>query len=243
LHSLKILHFAAFLNHLSRKREIFFGESFISLLFSSFYDHVQNGEWANNATLKQRHKATHTQQHRRPMEQAAHERRRDKESGRLKKKERLRTSQEVYNRIMWDTTRYDPKSFVIGYLDRFDGMMELPLDEFVPIDKGGDIAYHRVYYFRQGDVVVWDRNNRIDNVFGSGNTAAAAAFAARTTTTTTTTTPSSSDEGSSASSASEEDEQETPAEEQQSVAATTTSAVPDQRPTQGSFPSASLASC
>jgi uncharacterized protein (UPF0248 family) len=150
---------------------------------------------------------------------------------------------------MWDTTRYDPKSFVIGYLDRFDGMMELPLDEFVPIDKGGDIAYHRVYYFRQGDDVVWDRNNRIDNVFGSGNTAAAAAFAARTTTTTTTTatTPASSDEGSGASSANEEDEQEeTPAEEQPSAAtatATTSAVVPDQRPVQGSFPSASLASC
>jgi hypothetical protein len=138
------------------------------------------------------------------MERAAHEKRRDKETGRLKKKQRLRTSQDVYNRIMWDTARYDPASFVIGYLDRFDGMMEIALDEFVPIDKGGDIAYHRVYYFRQGDVVVWDRNNRIDNVFGSGDTAAAAAAAAATTTTTTTT----SSDDSASSSASEEDEGE-----------------------------------
>lgn len=159
------------------------------------------------------------------MERAAHEKRRDKETGRLKKKQRLRTSQDVYNRIMWDTGRYDPASFVIGYLDRFDGMMEIALDEFVPIDKGGDIAYHRVYYFRQGDVVVWDRNKRIDNVFGSGDTAAAAAAAATTTTTTTT----SSDDSASSSSASEEDEGE---DQPTAAPATTEQLAPSKQPIQ-----------
>jgi uncharacterized protein (UPF0248 family) len=110
------------------------------------------------------------QQEQKQMEQQKNgERRMRDKSGRLKKKARLRTSQEVHNRIMWDDA-YDPSDFVVGYMDRFDGMMEIALNEFLPIDKGGDIAYHRIYYFRQGNVVMWDRNKRIDRIFGSGAT-------------------------------------------------------------------------
>jgi len=90
--------------------------------------------------------------------------------GGAEKKARLRTSQDVYNRLMWDN-KFDPKLFTIGYMDRFDGMMELPVSDFVPIDKGGDIAYHRIFYYRQGANILWDRTKRIDKIFGSGEAA------------------------------------------------------------------------
>jgi hypothetical protein len=35
-----------------------------------------------------------------------------------KKKKKLRTSEEVYNRILWDP-QYDREDFIIGYMDRY----------------------------------------------------------------------------------------------------------------------------
>jgi MJ1316 RNA cyclic group end recognition domain len=40
---------------------------------------------------------------------------------------KLRTSNDVYNRLMWDTGAGDPNNFVIGYEDRFAGMKEIAL--------------------------------------------------------------------------------------------------------------------
>jgi hypothetical protein len=42
------------------------------------------------------------------------------------------------------------------------------LFEFKPPGEGGDIPFHRVIYFRDGNKVLWDRERRIDNVFKSG---------------------------------------------------------------------------
>lgn len=57
------------------------------------------------------------------------------------KKLSLRTSKDVYDRIRWDLAESeDLNSFFIGYLDRFDGMMELSFPEYEP---GGDIPWHR----------------------------------------------------------------------------------------------------
>ncbi|KAJ6258333.1 hypothetical protein Dda_6373 [Drechslerella dactyloides] len=82
---------------------------------------------------------------------------------------KLRPAHEVLHRIKWDPG-YDSSSFVIGYEDRFRGVLEMPVDnwrteasdeEFVPM--------HRVVYFREkGGEVVWDREKRVDRVFGSG---------------------------------------------------------------------------
>jgi hypothetical protein len=60
----------------------------------------------------------------------------------------------------------------MGYLDRFRGMLEIPLLEFIP---GGDVPWHRVYYFKKGREVMWDRNTRVDKIFGSGDSPAAEA--------------------------------------------------------------------
>ena len=107
-------------------------------------------------------------------------------------KSKLRTSEDVYHRLVWSdptTLPFDVSSIQVGYEDRFLGRREVPLSKFV---VGGDIPFHRIYYFRTGGqapimlteegkrktispqhwpphaVVVWDRLARVDRIFGSG---------------------------------------------------------------------------
>lgn len=62
----------------------------------------------------------------------------------------------------------------------------MSLHEFVPMSEGGELPWHRVWYFRQADIaqsqrihpgelqgrrVIWDRRRRMDVVFESGDTA------------------------------------------------------------------------
>jgi uncharacterized protein (UPF0248 family) len=90
---------------------------------------------------------------------------------------KLRPANDILNRFRWDIG-YDPSNYVIGYLDRFLGAKEIPVArwkfeqsdlEFIPL--------HRILYFRRRSdgVKVWDRENRIDLIFGSGTSTAAAA--------------------------------------------------------------------
>jgi poly(A) polymerase len=74
--------------------------------------------------------------------------------------DRFKTSREVYHRIRWDP-RLDAREFVIGYDAHSEQMEEMPLEAFVP---DGEIPWHRVWYFRRGTEVVWDRAKRIDTL-------------------------------------------------------------------------------
>lgn len=78
---------------------------------------------------------------------------------------KLRTSREVYHRIKWDPS-FEENLYVIGVKERFAGMVEVPLVEFVP---DGEIPWHRVWYFAKGRERVWDRESKLDHIFGSGN--------------------------------------------------------------------------
>merc|ERR1711924_148214 len=60
----------------------------------------------------------------------------------------------------------------LGYDDRLLGAMEMPLCEFVPMTEGGELPMHRVWYVRNGELVLWDRKRKLDLVFGSGMTSA-----------------------------------------------------------------------
>jgi len=89
------------------------------------------------------------------------------------RKPRLRTSEEVYQRLKWDHP-YSIGSVFVGYTDRFVGPMEMPLGDLQP---GGDIPFHRIIYFRtdeftENDGVIWDRLRRVDFLFNSGETQA-----------------------------------------------------------------------
>jgi len=83
-------------------------------------------------------------------------------------KSKLRTSADVYKRIRWDGSGVESGKVMIGFLDRFLGITEIPFDEF---QIGAEIPLHRVYYFRQESIMLWDRRTRVDLIFGSGETA------------------------------------------------------------------------
>ena len=80
----------------------------------------------------------------------------------------LRPVQDIVGRIRHDPT-FDPARFTVGYEERFAGLREAPLKEFV---GEGEIPWHRLWTVKAGDLVVWDRKHRIDLVFGSGDSAA-----------------------------------------------------------------------
>jgi poly(A) polymerase len=74
-------------------------------------------------------------------------------------KQKMATIAEVYNRIIWDT-RLNRNMFIAGFHERIaDGIREKPLAQW---DDNSDIPWHRVRYIRCGDVIVWDRDDRID---------------------------------------------------------------------------------
>ena len=86
----------------------------------------------------------------------------------------LRTAADVLNRL-----RHDPDmnvnlgEYVIGYLERFDGMQEMPVADWVRESTHEEfIPQHRIRYIirrRQGDdELVWGRDERIDRIWGSG---------------------------------------------------------------------------
>ncbi|KAJ2998054.1 hypothetical protein NUW58_g442 [Xylaria curta] len=83
---------------------------------------------------------------------------------------KLRSSADVINRIRWDPNM-DSGDYIVGYEDRFLGTKERALDAWKAEQTDEEfIPQHRILYFkRKSDgVVVWDRKERRDTVFGSG---------------------------------------------------------------------------
>ncbi|KAI9344520.1 hypothetical protein DFJ73DRAFT_960935 [Zopfochytrium polystomum] len=85
--------------------------------------------------------------------------------------EKLRTSQDVFDRIMWDP-QFDAEDWIVGYEDRFTGIQEMRVSDFAKnrADTNNEdwIPFHRVWYFKHQGVKKWDRKSRVDAVFGSG---------------------------------------------------------------------------
>ncbi|XP_061631310.1 leukocyte receptor cluster member 9 isoform X2 [Phyllopteryx taeniolatus] len=91
----------------------------------------------------------------------------------VNKKSRMRTADDVISRILWDSS-VDASQFVVGYVDRFLGVMERPFSDFNWDTNPGDCDYteialprHRIQYFTYRSHRVWDRHSRTDRVFGS----------------------------------------------------------------------------
>ena len=90
-----------------------------------------------------------------------------------KKKPPMKTASDVISRIQWDE-ELSPKDFVVGYLDRFIGIVEksftdLSWEDLASVDYFVDLAIprHRIQYFKYLGEIVWDKRERIDKVFGS----------------------------------------------------------------------------
>lgn len=95
-------------------------------------------------------------------------------SAEVNKKPRMRTADEVISRILWDPS-VDASEFVVGYVDRFLGVLERPFCDFNWETNPCDCDYtvelalprHRIQYFTYRGHRVWDRHTRTDRVFGS----------------------------------------------------------------------------
>ncbi|KAL8842060.1 MAG: hypothetical protein Q9170_000663 [Blastenia crenularia] len=84
----------------------------------------------------------------------------------------LRKDEDVINRL-----RHDPNfrmsDYVVGYMDRHSGMMEKALENWAfSVEDEEFIPLHRIVYFKRiaDDHIVWDREKKIDEIFGSGAT-------------------------------------------------------------------------
>jgi poly(A) polymerase len=83
----------------------------------------------------------------------------------------MKTSQDVYNRILWDPDHKE-EDYLIGYRD-FDKTVEIKLPNWTPSNDGGEIPWHRVEYIKNTDqLVVWHRTKRIDAIFHTGENSA-----------------------------------------------------------------------
>jgi uncharacterized protein (UPF0248 family) len=83
---------------------------------------------------------------------------------------KLRPATDVLNRLRWDPN-LDSGDYVIGYEDRFLGTREMVLDRWKTEQTDEEfIPQHRIVYFRRRSdgVVVWERETRKDEIFGSG---------------------------------------------------------------------------
>ncbi|XP_041650046.1 leukocyte receptor cluster member 9 isoform X2 [Cheilinus undulatus] len=92
----------------------------------------------------------------------------------VNKKPRMRTADDVISRILWDPS-VDSSEFIVGYVDRFLGVLERPFVDFNWDTNPCDCDYttelalprHRIQYFTYRGHRVWDRHSRTDRVFGS----------------------------------------------------------------------------
>ena len=87
---------------------------------------------------------------------------------------KLRPAADILHRLRWDP-ELDPADYLIGYDDRFLGVREMALAKWKTEQTDLEfIPQHRIVYFRRktDGIRVWDRESRIDEVFGSGMGAA-----------------------------------------------------------------------
>ncbi|KAL6109386.1 uncharacterized protein ACO6RY_12527 [Pungitius sinensis] len=112
-----------------------------------------------------------TEKHRKKVNKATKPKSEAKE---VNKKPRMRTAEEVISRILWDPS-VDGGELVVGYVDRFLGVLERPFNDFnwdtdpCDCDYSSELALpqHRIQYFLCRGLRVWDRHSRTDRVFGS----------------------------------------------------------------------------
>lgn len=82
-------------------------------------------------------------------------------------KVKLKGADIIFQRIKWDDA-VDKKDVIIGYLDRFKGIMEINFNDFKGVheDYKEGIPLHRIRYYKINDKIVWDREKRVDLLTG-----------------------------------------------------------------------------
>lgn len=96
----------------------------------------------------------------------------DEEEDKNTKKVSMKTASDVVHRIQWDE-EIKQEFITVGYIDRFLGLKECLFTTFdwgdiVLADYGAlAIPEHRITYFKYKNEIIWDKKNRLDNIFGS----------------------------------------------------------------------------
>jgi uncharacterized protein (UPF0248 family) len=75
---------------------------------------------------------------------------------------KLRPGKEVLNRMKFDE-KYDIEHFVVGYIDRKEGILEKVVNEWEKFGQEELMAYIKNV---KSDEIVWDKARKIDLVFG-----------------------------------------------------------------------------
>lgn len=84
----------------------------------------------------------------------------------------MKTAEDVIKRILWDD-KLDKDDFLVGYLDRFKGIVEkyfsaFSWEDIATVDYDVlAVPKHRIQYFKYREEKIWDKPSRLDNVFGS----------------------------------------------------------------------------
>lgn len=81
-------------------------------------------------------------------------------------KAKFKGSDTIFQRFKWDPS-VNQNDVIIGYLDRFKGVLEIKFSEFKGVheDREG-IPLHRIRYYKIKNKIVWDREKKIDLLTG-----------------------------------------------------------------------------
>ncbi|KAI9891086.1 MAG: hypothetical protein M1814_003285 [Vezdaea aestivalis] len=90
--------------------------------------------------------------------------------GQTKSSQKQRPASDVLSRLRWDPA-HDMEEYVIGYIDRFDGVQEMKASKWAHDTTEEEfIPQHRILYFKHviDGVIVWDRKQQVDKIFRRG---------------------------------------------------------------------------
>jgi len=77
-------------------------------------------------------------------------------------KNSLITSDKIYYKLLWHENA-DTKKATITFLN-LGKLKTISFCDWIPMEKGGEIPWHRIYQFHYQNEILWDRNERIMNL-------------------------------------------------------------------------------
>ncbi|MBI95817.1 hypothetical protein CL656_01580, partial [bacterium] len=80
----------------------------------------------------------------------------------MNNKNSLLTSEKLYYKLKWHE-KADTKKATITFLN-LGKMKTISYHDWIPIEKGGEIPWHRIYKFHYQNEILWDRNEKFINI-------------------------------------------------------------------------------
>eukprot|EP01084_Bolivina_argentea_P316530 548703_1 len=99
----------------------------------------------------------------------------DSLSNKKNKKNKLRTSYDIYKRLIHDPNIGINLNYINIGFEGTESIEEMPVLNWKMIDDGGDIPMHRINYFvlyliDEQQIIIWDKKSKLDRLFCSGET-------------------------------------------------------------------------